>query len=104
MPDAPLTALPPEAALVAAAIFSAVIAGALAVLVWGVAQAAKKPAHRVGEFFGGERVEVIEWAGTDGLVQVGGELWRAQAREPLSPGDKVRIIRADGLVLEIAKA
>lgn len=103
MPDAPLTALPPEAALAAAAIFGAVIIGSLGVVIWGMAQTAKKPAHRVGEFFGGERVEVVEWAGAEGLVRVGGELWRARSPAPLAPGDGVRVVRADGLILDVAK-
>lgn len=104
MPDAPLTTLPPEAATIAAAIFGAIILGSLAVLLWGMAQWAKKPPHRVGEFFGGERVEVVEWSGHEGMVRVGGELWRAQSQGEIAPGDKVRITRADGLVLEVSKS
>lgn len=103
MSDAPLTAFPPEAVLAAAAIFAAIIVGALGVVVWGMAQAAKKPAHRVGAYFGGERVEVVEWAGAEGLVRVGGELWRARSAVPLAAGDGVRVVRTDGLILEIAK-
>lgn len=104
MPDAPLNALPPEAEIAAAAIFGAIIVGALAILIWGMAQDARRSVHRVGELFGGERIDVVEWAGAEGLVRVGGELWRARAAAPLAPGDRVRIVRSDGLILDIEKA
>ncbi len=104
MGDAELNSLPPQAlAIAAAAAFAATLLAAALVLVWGIAQRAQKPEHRVGERFGGERVEVVEWTGTEGYVLAGGELWRAASRDALEPGEKVTVVRMDGLVLEVSK-
>ena len=104
MGDAELTSVPPQMlAVVAAGVFAATILMAALVVVWEMAQRAKKPEHRVGERFGGERVEVVEWAGTEGYVRAGGELWRAHSQDPLEPGEKVRVARMDGLILEVSR-
>ena len=47
---------------------------------------------------------VDEWNGKEGWVIVEGERWRARADKPLSPGDKVRVIEVDGLVLVVKQA
>lgn len=47
---------------------------------------------------------VDEWDGKDGWVIVEGERWRARADKPLAPGDKVRVIEVDGLVLVVKQA
>jgi membrane protein implicated in regulation of membrane protease activity len=39
-----------------------------------------------------------------GRVNVGGEDWAARATTPLSAGTRVRIVGADGIVLEVTKA
>ena len=39
-----------------------------------------------------------------GRVNVGGEDWAARAVEPIAAGTKVRVVGADGIVLEIARA
>jgi len=36
-----------------------------------------------------------------GRVNVGGEDWAARAREPIATGVKVRVVGADGIVLEV---
>lgn len=72
-------------------------------LVWGMAQWTKKSDHRVGERWGGEHIEVVEWSGGQGYVRAGGELWRATASEALSPGDQVKVAHMDGLVLEVRR-
>lgn len=49
---------------------------------------------------------VEEWdqkAG-EGMVIVEGERWRARAKIPLKPGDKIRVVEMDGLVLDIKSA
>lgn len=38
-----------------------------------------------------------------GRVTVGGEDWAARSREPITTGSKVRIIGADGIVLEVTR-
>jgi membrane-bound serine protease (ClpP class) len=35
-------------------------------------------------------------------VQVHGESWQARSKEPLSPGDRVRVDRLDGLVVHVS--
>lgn len=50
--------------------------------------------------------KVDEWdneKGT-GMVIVDGERWRARSKQPLSPGDKVKVIEIDGLVLDVKSA
>jgi membrane-bound serine protease (ClpP class) len=47
---------------------------------------------------------VDEWDGKEGWVIVEGERWRARADKPLSPGDKIRVLEVDGLVLVVKQA
>jgi membrane-bound serine protease (ClpP class) len=47
---------------------------------------------------------VDDWQGKEGWVIVEGERWRARADKPLHPGDKVRVIEIDGLVLVVRQA
>jgi len=44
---------------------------------------------------------VDDWNGKDGWVIVEGERWRARSDKPLSPGDKIRVLEVDGLVLVV---
>lgn len=56
-------------------------------------------AQLVGQI--GEMREPVD--GT-GMVFVGGELWQARAQEHIPVGSKVRVVRVDGLTLEVAPA
>ncbi len=47
---------------------------------------------------------VDEWDGREGWVIVEGERWRARADKPLTPGDKIRVVEIDGLVLVVKQA
>jgi len=47
---------------------------------------------------------VDEWNGKDGWVIVEGERWRARSDKPLAPGDKIRVVEVDGLVLVVKQA
>ncbi|MEO1014565.1 MAG: nodulation protein NfeD [Pseudomonadota bacterium] len=47
---------------------------------------------------------VDEWDGAEGWVIVEGERWRARSDKPLKPGDKIRVIDVDGLVLVVRQA
>jgi membrane protein implicated in regulation of membrane protease activity len=38
-----------------------------------------------------------------GRVNVGGEDWAARAKEPIATGVKVRVVGADGIVLEVSR-
>ncbi len=62
-----------------------------------------------GPLIGGDAVRkregvVDDWDGKEGWVIVEGERWRARADKPLSPGDKVRVLEVDGLVLVVKQA
>jgi membrane-bound serine protease (ClpP class) len=46
--------------------------------------------------------EVIEFNGSQGWAQVGGERWQVHAGEALRPGQRVRVTRVDGLMLEVS--
>ena len=39
-----------------------------------------------------------------GRINVGGEDWAARSSEPLSAGTRVRVVAADGIVLEVTRA
>lgn len=47
---------------------------------------------------------VDEWDGKEGWVIVEGERWRARSEKPFSPGDKIRVVEVDGLVLVVKQA
>ena len=59
------------------------------------------PEQLVGQT--GEVREDLNGAGT-GMVFVGGELWRARAAQKIVAGARVRVLRVDGLTLEVAPA
>ncbi len=54
------------------------------------------------ELLGAEGVATIALpAGGEGMIRVHGELWRAIAKEFVQEGTKVRVLRVDGLKLEV---
>ena len=62
-----------------------------------------------GPLIGGDAIKkregvVDDWDGNEGWVIVEGERWRARADKPLSPGDKIRVVEMDGLVLIVKQA
>ena len=83
--------------------FGGVITITAVKLVWGMALWTKKIDHRIGQRWGGEHVDVVEWSGSEGYVRAGGELWRATSRDALHAGDQVKVARMDGLTLEVRK-
>ncbi len=59
-----------------------------------------------GPMLGGDAIKkregvVDDWDGKEGWVIVEGERWRARADKPLTPGDKIRVVEVDGLVLVV---
>lgn len=62
-----------------------------------------------GPMIGGEAIRrregvVDEWNGKEGWVIVEGERWRARSDRPLHPGDKVKVVEIEGLVLIVKQA
>jgi membrane-bound serine protease (ClpP class) len=53
------------------------------------------------ELLGEEGVVTAELVGREGMVRIHGELWRASAKENVPVGAKVRVLRVDGLTLEV---
>ncbi len=82
----------------------AVIAFTALKLLWGFALWTKRTEHRIGDRFGAEGGEVIEWRGGEGLVLAGGERWRAVSKEKFAAGDQVRIAKVKGLTLDVRKS
>ena len=39
-----------------------------------------------------------------GRINVGGEDWAARSAEPLPSGTRIRVVAADGIVLEVTRA
>ncbi len=82
------------------------VALASALFIFVVAGMALK-AHRRPVTSGGE--EMIGYAGSvvedtdgrSGLAQVHGETWRIRSTQPLRKGQKIRVVRMEGLVLEV---
>lgn len=67
----------------------------------------KSRAH--GPLIGGEAIKsrtgrVEEWDGSEGWVIVDGERWRARSKTPLQPGEAIKVVEVDGLVLIVKKA
>ncbi len=52
----------------------------------------------------GREGEVVDTAGGQVLVRVASETWTARSRRPVAVGDRVRVVRVDGLVLELEPA
>lgn len=62
-----------------------------------------------GPMIGGEAIRkregvVDDWDGKEGWVIVEGERWRARSDRPLSPGDRIKVVEIDGLVLIVRQA
>ncbi len=51
----------------------------------------------------GEGAEVIDCRNGLATIRLGGEIWQAQCDTPLNIGDRVRVTRAPGLLLEVKK-
>jgi membrane-bound serine protease (ClpP class) len=57
------------------------------------------------ELIGAQGVAVARLsAGTEGMVRVHGELWRAESSRPVQEGETVRILRVEGLKLYVEPA
>jgi membrane-bound serine protease (ClpP class) len=64
-------------------------------------RARKKPVVSGGEALIGAEGEAVSWGGEEGRVRVAGEIWRARADAPLPAGAHIKVIKRDGLVLQV---
>jgi membrane-bound serine protease (ClpP class) len=86
-------------------IFSVALASALFIFfVVGMAlKARQRPVVSGSEEMIGSSGEVLEgFDGKEGWARVHGEIWRIRSKQPLSRGQKIRVDRMDGLILEVA--
>ncbi len=83
-----------QAGLIAAA-FIALGAAAMAT------QGARKTGYQLGDEFTPDAGVVEIWDGRAGYVRVGGELWKAEAKVALAPGDAVKVARKNGMLLRV---
>jgi membrane-bound serine protease (ClpP class) len=49
----------------------------------------------------GAEGDTVEWRGSEGRIRVKGEIWRAQAGRSMQPGDPVRVVAREGLILTV---
>jgi membrane-bound serine protease (ClpP class) len=61
----------------------------------------RRPVITGGEALIGTEGATIEWSGTEGTVRVKGEVWHARAVGTLQPGERVRVVSREGLVLTV---
>ncbi|MEM9495774.1 MAG: nodulation protein NfeD [Pseudomonadota bacterium] len=97
----------PEGFRVSAAVIGTIMATAGGFLALVLMAIVGSRSH--GPMIGGEAIRkregvVDDWDGKEGWVIVEGERWRARADRPLSPGDKIRVVEIDGLVLVVKQA
>ncbi len=78
-----------------AAVFVALGAAAMAT------QRARKTGYQLGDEFTPDAGVVEIWDGRTGYVRVGGELWKAEAKVALAPGDAVKVARRNGMLLRV---
>ncbi len=64
----------------------------------------KRPVVTGKEALLGAEGEAVGWQQEEGRVRVLGEIWRARATQPLTPGTRVKVIDRDGLVLFVEPA
>jgi membrane-bound serine protease (ClpP class) len=89
----------PTTLIVSVAVVSAFLIAAMA----SVAVKSRRRAVVIGESeLIGTVAQVVETAADGGWARIHGENWRVVSKTPLRPGQKVRVVARDGLVLEVA--
>jgi membrane-bound serine protease (ClpP class) len=78
-----------------------VSAGFFALTMSLLMRARRRPVASGGEEMLGASGRVVRWEGREGWVRVYGELWKAKADQPLSPGQHVRVKQMEGLTLMV---
>lgn len=85
--------------LVAIGVASALLLG----LVGNLAlRARRQPTVSGRELMLGSSAEVVSWQDGAGWARLEGELWQVRADAALAPGQRVRVVGADGLTLRVA--
>jgi membrane-bound serine protease (ClpP class) len=66
---------------------------------WLFGRSRRRPVVTGVEHIVGSTAEVLDGFTTQGTVRLGGELWNARSAAPVSAGQRVRVIKVDGLLL-----
>ncbi|MBI2555464.1 MAG: hypothetical protein HYV92_13830 [Candidatus Rokubacteria bacterium] len=82
---------------------SLVLALGTAVIAYYGARALRQPAVLGKEAMIGSLGEAVSDLNAEGLVKVGGELWVAEAAEPISAGSRVQILEVEGAKLKVRR-
>jgi membrane-bound serine protease (ClpP class) len=85
--------------LVAAA---TVVAGGFLILALSLLLRARRRRVITGrEAMIGAEGDAVEWRESEGTIRVKGEMWRARASRPLRPGEHIRVVAREGLILTV---
>jgi membrane-bound serine protease (ClpP class) len=78
------------------------VGGVIAVLIvtYAVRARARPVVTGIGSMLSETATAVEAFAG-QGMVRIRGELWRAQSREPVAAGQPLRVVRVNGLTLDV---
>jgi len=85
----------------AVAIAVAMSVGFLLVALGAVVRSHRRKTTTGDAALAGRAGQVLNWADTEGFVQVAGERWRATSAAPLQPGQPVRVVGRRDLTLVI---
>jgi len=93
----------PGFALSRAIVLGAVIGSAVLLLlaIAALFRSRMRPVVTGSEALIGATGETVFWQGNEGRVRVAGEIWRARAAAPLPDGAPVKVLRRDGLILDV---
>jgi membrane-bound serine protease (ClpP class) len=84
---------------------AAAVTGAFLFLGLGLAlRARRRPVVSGAESLLGSRGTVLTWSTDAGTVRVQGEIWAARSSAALAPGDPIRVVERQGLVVVVARA
>jgi membrane-bound serine protease (ClpP class) len=61
----------------------------------------RRPIVTGNEALIGAEGETVAWQGVEGRVRIRGEIWRARASRPLEPGNRIKVLEREGLVLTV---
>ena len=90
-----------ELSWAAVAIAVAMSAGFLLIALGAIVRSHRRQTTTGDAALAGRAGQVLNWADTEGFVQVGGERWRATSAAPLEPGQPVRVVERRDLTLVI---
>lgn len=80
-----------------------VVVALTALVAWPTVVALRQPPVTGREGMVGTRGEALTELNPHGLIRCQGEVWSATADEPISPGERVRIVAVDRLHAQVSR-